>query len=128
MEREQFIKELKYILKRSVFLDISIYLISVFFIGFTISMALGLLLGTFGLIVNFILLNRSVRSIVRDGGRSAQSRMFTGYIFRLVIIGCITAVAMYVPFVNIIGTLIPYFYLKLVYAGNIFLKKGEKTE
>ena len=42
MEREQFIRDLKHILIKSAFLDISAYLISVFFIGFTFSMAAGL--------------------------------------------------------------------------------------
>ncbi|MGN1086363.1 MAG: hypothetical protein ACI4Q5_04940, partial [Porcipelethomonas sp.] len=65
MEKEQLIHEMKFVLIRALFLDISAYLISVFFIGFTLSMALGLVLGTAGMAVNLILLNRSVRNIVR---------------------------------------------------------------
>lgn len=128
MEKEQLIHEMKYILIRAVFLDISAYLISVFFIGFTLSMALGLILGTGGMAVNLILLNRSVRNIVRNGGSRAQSRMFSGYLFRLGIMGVIIAAAMLIPFINAAGTVIPYFYPNLVYAGNVLLKKGEKTE
>lgn len=128
MEKEQLIHEMKYILIRAVFLDISAYLISVFFIGFTLSMALGLILGTAGMAVNLILLNRSVRNIVRNGGSRAQSRMFSGYLFRFGIMGVIIAAAMLIHFINAVGTIIPYFYPNLVYAGNVLLKKGEKTE
>lgn len=128
MEKKQLIHEMKFVLIRALFLDISAYLISVFFIGFTLSMALGLVLGTFGMAVNLILLNRSVRNIVKSGGHKAQSRMFSGYIVRLGIMGVIIAAAMLIPFINTAGTVIPYFYPNLVYAGNVLLKKGEKTE
>lgn len=128
MEKNQLIQELKYILTRAVFLDISIYLISTFFIGFTFSMVLGLILGTFGMTVNLILLNKSVRNIIRGGGRKAQSKMFSGYIFRLIIIGVIITISMLVNFINAIGVVIPYFYPKLAYAGNVFFRKGEKAE
>lgn len=128
MEKEQLIHEMKFVLIRALFLDISAYLISVFFIGFTLSMALGLILGTAGMAVNLILLNRSVRNIVRSGGRRAQSRMFSGYIVRLGVMGVIITSAMLIPFINTAGAVIPYFYPNLVYAGNVLLKKGEKTE
>lgn len=127
MEEKQLISEMKFILIRAVFLDISAYLISVFFIGFTVSMALGLVLGTSGMAVNLILLNRSMRNIIKGGGRKAQSKAFAGYLVRLGITGVLTAFAMIVPFINIWGAVIPYFYPRLVYAGNVILKKGEKT-
>lgn len=127
MNREQLIHEIKFFLIRALFLDISAYLISVFFIGFTISMALGLIMGTAGMIVNLVLLNRSVRNIVNGGGYKAQSRMFTGYLIRLAITGSIVTAAMFIPFINVAGTVIPYFYPKFVYAG-ISLRKGEKTK
>ena len=103
MEKEQLIHEMKFVLIRALFLDISAYLISVFFIGFTLSMALGLVLGTAGMAVNLILLNRSVRNIVRSGGRRAQSRMFSGYIVRLGVMGVFIASAMLIPFINTAG-------------------------
>lgn len=126
LEKEQFIQEIKFFLIRSLFLNISAYLISVFFIGFTFSMIVGLVMGTVGMIVNLILLNKSVRSIVNGGGYNAQSRMFTGYLIRLAITGAVVVVAMFVPFANVAGAVIPYFYPKLVYAGIVSWKKGEK--
>lgn len=128
MEKEQIIIELKYFSIRALFLDISAYLISAFFIGFTFSMALGLVLGTLGMIVNLVLLNNSIKNIVKDGGRSSRARMFSGYIIRLGITGVIIAAAMMIPFINTAGAVIPYFYPNIVFAGKAFLKKGDKTE
>lgn len=128
MEKEQLIIELKYFSIRALFLDISAYLISAFFIGFTLSMALGLVLGTLGMIVNLVLLNNSIKNIVKDGGRSSRARMLSGYIIRLGITGVIVAAAMMIPFINTAGAVIPYFYPNLVYAGKALLKKGDKTE
>lgn len=127
LEREQFKKELKHIHIRCVFLNISAYLISVFFIGFTIPMAVGLLMGTAGMTVNLILLNKSIRNIVKSGGCKAQSRMFGGYIIRLSVVGAVVVSAMLLPFVNTAGSIIPFFYPQLVFAGNVILRKGEKT-
>ncbi|MCM1228128.1 MAG: ATP synthase subunit I [Clostridium sp.] len=128
MEKEQLIIELKYFSIRALFLDISAYLISAFFIGFTLSMALGLVLGTLGMIVNLVLLNNSIKNIVKDGGRSSRARMLSGYIIRLGITGVIVAAAMMIPFINTAGAVVPYFYPNLVYAGKALLKKGDKTE
>lgn len=128
MEKEQIIIELKYFSIRALFLDISAYLISAFFIGFTFSMALGLLLGTLGMIVNLILLSNSIKNIVKDGGRNSRARMFSGYVIRLGITGVIIAVSMVIPFINTVGAVIPYFYPNVVYAGKALLRKGDKTE
>ncbi len=127
MNKEQLIHEIKFFLIRALFFNISAYLISVFFIGFTLPMALGLILGTFGITLNLILLNRSVRNIINGGGYKAQSKMFSSYVIRLGIIGVIITVSFFIPFINTVGTIIPYFYTKFVYAG-ISLRKGEKTK
>lgn len=128
MERKQLIRELKYFLIRALFLDISAYLISAFFIGFTLSMVLGLVLGTLGMTVNLILLNISIKNIVKDEGRRSRTRMFSGYIIRLGITGIIIAASMTIPFINTVGAVIPYFYPNIIYAGKALLRKGDKTE
>ena len=68
MEKQAFIKELKIILIRSVFLNIAAYLISTIFIGFTLPAAAGLLIGTFGMSLNLFLINRSHYMVIRYGG------------------------------------------------------------
>ena len=75
MEREALKKELLIIFVRAMFLDLAAYLVSVIFIGFTLSIAAGLLIGTSGMLLNLYLLNQSVYRIVKSGGNKAGNRM-----------------------------------------------------
>ena len=110
MEKEDLKKELLFIFIRSLFLNLAAYLISVVFIGFTFSMAAGLLLGTSGMLFNLFLLN-----------------MFGGYIARMFIIMPLISVTMFFELSCTIGAVIPYFYPKLIYAGKTLFGKGGKT-
>lgn len=91
-------------------------------------MALGLALGTVGMFVNLILLNSSIRNIVKNGAGGAKKKMLAGYLFRIALTACIVTLAMLLPCFNTAGAVIPYFYPNIVYAGNALLRKGEKTE
>ena len=104
MEKEDLKKELLFIFIRSLFLNLAAYLISVVFIGFTFSMAAGLLLGI-----------------------KSSSRMFGGYIARMFIIMALISVTMFFELSCTIGAVIPYFYPKLIYAGKTLFGKGGKT-
>lgn len=128
MEKHAFIKELKTILIRSVFLNIAVYLISAIFIGFTLSAAAGLLLGTFGMSLNLFLLNRSLYMVVRYGGNKNSTKMVAGYLIRMSIVSALTVVAMLWSTICMIMAVIPYFYPKLVYGGKTLLRKEEKAE
>lgn len=128
MEKEDLKKELKYIFIRSLFLNIAAYLISVIFIGFTLPIAAGLLFGTFGMLFNLFLLNKSVYNIVKRGGNKNAGKMFVWYIIRMIISSVIIAFSMMWCIPCMIGAVIPYFYPKLVYGGKTLLRKEEKTE
>ncbi|MGN0614398.1 MAG: hypothetical protein ACI4JB_10935 [Porcipelethomonas sp.] len=128
MERDAIKKELKFIFFRSVFLDIAAYLISVIFIGFTLPVAAGLLIGTFGMLLNLFLLNRSVYEVVRRGGNSARKKMLLWYFARMLAVSAITVTAMLWSIPCMIAALLPYFYPKLVYGGKTLFGKEEKTE
>lgn len=125
MEKEDLKKELLFIFIRSLFLNLAAYLISVVFIGFTFSMAAGLLLGTSGMLFNLFLLNMSVNKIVKSGGIKSSSRMFGGYIARMFIIMALISVTMFFELSCTIGAVIPYFYPKLIYAEKHYSGKGE---
>ena len=60
MQKDALLHELRVIGIRTVFLNIAVYLISGLVQGFTLSFALGLLLGTALLFVYLLLLSRSV--------------------------------------------------------------------
>lgn len=127
LEREDLKKELLIIFIRSLFLNLAVYLISAGFIGFTLSMAAGLLLGTFGMILNLFLLNLSVYRIIKSGGIKSSGRMFGGYIVRMLMIMAIISVTMFFELSCTIGAVIPYFYPKLIYTGKALFKKGGKA-
>lgn len=127
LEREDLKKELLIIFVRSLFLNLAAYLISAGFIGFTLSMAAGLILGTLGMILNLFLLNTSVYRIIKSGGIKSGSRMFSGYIVRMLIIMAIISVTMFFELSCTIGAVIPYFYPKLIYTGKALFKKGGKA-
>lgn len=127
LEREDLKKELLKIFIRSLFLNIAAYLISVGFIGFTLSMAAGLFLGTLGMILNLFLLNLSVYKIIKSGGLKSGSKMFGGYIVRMLMIMAIISLTMFFDLSCTVGAVIPYFYPKLIYTGKALFKKGGKA-
>lgn len=128
MEKEAFIKELKIILIRTVFLNIAVYLISSVFVGFTLSVAAGLLIGTSGMLLNLFLLNRSLYDVVKRGGNKNSTKMVIWYIIRMSVVSLLTVIAMLWCTECMIAAVIPYFYPKLVYGEKTLLRKEEKAE
>lgn len=112
---------------RTVFLNIAVYLISGLVQGFTLSFAVGLLLGTALLFVYLLLLSRSVaRSVEQPGGRP-QVQMVSGYLLRLVLIGAVFLLAMQISWINAFAAMIPLVYPRLIYVGHACLhKNGEQ--
>lgn len=127
MEKEDLKKELSIIFVRSLFLNLAAYLISVIFIGFTLTMAAGLFLGTFGMLLNLFLLNMSVYRIIKSGGMKSSGRMFGGYIVRMILVMALISATMFFELSCTIGAVIPYFYPKLIYAGKALFVKGGKA-
>lgn len=129
MEREDLKKEIRFILIRSFFLDTAVFIISVMITGRVFYSAAGLAAGTLGMIINLILLNRSVYRIVRYGnGSGASKKMFAGYIIRLMLTGFIIALAMVTKVASVVCTVIPYFYPKLIYTAGAFFRKEKKVK
>ncbi len=126
MEKKALIKELKTIFIRSTFFNIAAYLISVIFIGFTLPIAVGLLIGTFGMLLNLFLLNRSIYISVKFGG--GNKKMLAWYIIRLAIVSILIAIPMLWSTSCMIGAVIPYIYPQLVYGEKTLFRKGGKAE
>lgn len=123
MQKDALLHELRVIGIRTVFLNIAVYLISGLVQGFTLSFALGLLLGTALLFVYLLLLSRSV---AQPGGRP-QVQMVSGYLLRLVLIGAVFLLAMQVSWINAFAAMIPLVYPRLIYVGHACLhKNGEQ--
>lgn len=127
MQKDALLHELRVIGIRTLFLNIAVYLISGLVQGFTLSFAVGLLLGTALLFVYLLLLSRSVaRSVEQPGGRP-QVQMVSGYLLRLVLIGAVFLLAMQVSWINAFAAMIPLVYPRLIYVGHACLhKNGEQ--
>lgn len=127
MQKDALLHELRVIGIRTVFLNIAVYLLSGLVQGFTLSFAVGLLLGTALLFVYLLLLSRSVaRSVEQPGGRP-QVQMVSGYLLRLVLIGAVFLLAMQVRWINAFAAMIPLVYPRLIYVGHACLhKNGEQ--
>lgn len=127
MQKDALLHELRVIGIRTVFLNIAVYRISGLVQGFTLSFAVGLLLGTALLFVYLLLLSRSVaRSVEQPGGRP-QVQMVSGYLLRLVLIGAVFLLAMQVSWINAFAAMIPLVYPRLIYVGHACLhKNGEQ--
>lgn len=127
MQKDALLHEFRVIGIRTVFLNIAVYLISGLVQGFTLSFAVGLLLGTALLFVYLLLLSRSVaRSVEQPGGRP-QVQMVSGYLLRLVLIGAVFLLAMQIRWINAFAAMIPLVYPRLIYVGHACLhKNGEQ--
>ena len=107
MQKDALLHEFRVIGIRTVFLNIAVYLISGLVQGFTLSFAVGLLLGTALLFVYLLLLSRSVaRSVEQPGGRP-QVQMVSGYPLRLELIGAVFLLAMQISWINAFAAMIP---------------------
>ena len=125
MQKEALLHELRVIGIRSVFLNLAAYLISVAVQGFTLSFAVGLLLGTLLLFADLLLLSRSVSRSVEHAGARPEMRMVSGYLLRL--IGAVFLGATRISWINAAATVIPLIYPRLIYVGHACLhKNGEQ--
>lgn len=128
MEKEELKKEIRHIFIRSMFLNAAVFLVFAAVWGRVLYVAAGLALGTAGMVINLVLLNRSVYRIVKYGNAGASKKMFAGYILRLMLTGLIISAAMLTGLANVACTVIPYFYPKLIYAGGAFFRKEKKIK
>jgi uncharacterized membrane protein len=118
-------KELKFIAIRSVFLNISAYLVSFFFIGVNISFLFSLIFGTAVMFIYLVMLYTSIEKTVDAGIKYAREKMMAGYLLRLLVIGIATVISFRVEIISTVGTLLPLFYPKMIYVGGaIFKRKG----
>ena len=125
LEREDLKNELRSILLRSVFLNAAAYLVSALIIGFTLPIAVGLLCGTFVMLINLYLLNRSVQNAVNRNGYKANSKMFVWYVLRMSAIVVLIVAARFWSIPCMVGAVIPFLYPKLIYGSKTLFRKEE---
>lgn len=109
-------RELKMLLPRMLLLDVLAYGISIFFLGFRLPMAIGLLIGTVGEAVSLILLGNAVEASLRKSPKQAKLSMTISYAGRAILAAGVIAYA-YVSrdIINPVGAALPFFFPKLIY-------------
>jgi len=125
MNSFNFKDELKFILLRSVPLDLTAYGISIFFMGINISVPAGLVLGNIILIFNLWHLWRSVIKAAAFAGKRKNNPMMGGYLIRSLAVCIAVMISFRFDWISTIGTLIPLFYPKVIYTLNSIVKGGK---
>lgn len=124
MNSFNFKEEIKFIALWSTALNLIVYGISIIITGINISILAGLVLGTAILIINMSHLHKSIIRITTIGGRG-KNPMMNGYLFRS-LIACIGIfISFKIDFINVLGTVLPLFYPKVIYTVHSIVKGGK---
>jgi hypothetical protein len=117
--------ELRFIVPWALVIDGIVFLVTLPLYKLGIEIPLGLLFGTFIMIVNFTLLGYSAERAVERPMKSAKRYMFMFYMIRFAIMGCGLFFAFKIHFINPYAAFIPLFYPKIIYTlSPILNKKG----
>ncbi len=120
---EMICRELKFLLPRALVLDLAVYLISLPVYGLCAEVPLGLLAGTFVMLLNFIILGLSSERAVEPPLATAKGYMFGSYMIRLLITGLLFFAGIKCTSLNLVAAAIPQLYPKLAYTADAALKK-----
>lgn len=119
-------KELSFLLPRTFIFDGILYLITLPFFGFRLDMLLGMLLGTFVMLLNFVILGISSEHAVERSVRGAKTLMTFSYIGRFAIMGCLFAFCVITGYANVVMAAIPTMYPRWSYTLDAAVKKRKE--
>lgn len=108
---EELRSELRFAAVCTGLIDLLIWGISVLCIGLTLSVPLGLLLGSAGMYANLLLLRRSVQDAVYHG----RTKTIGGYLLRLLIASLVIVTGMKLPQVSALAAVLPFLYPKFIF-------------
>lgn len=126
-------QELWLLMRRALWLDLSAYLISTFFLGVTVSFALGLILGTAVLFLTLLLLKASIERLESDAKRSGvtDSRRYQlFYAARLAVFAVAFGTAVVLrKWISPVAAALPMLYPRLIYTlSAVFFRSGSDSE
>lgn len=126
MVNKDILKEIKFIVVCSLFMDIVLVAAASLFVSFVQALT-GAVLGTVLLAADLFLLSLSVQSISKGArrGKNGTAKMIAHYLFRFLFLGAGLYAALKLSFVNIICTAIPLFYPKVIYPAKAIFSKKE---
>ena len=129
MPEDVMLRELKMLAKRSVFLNIAAYLVSVIVLGATLSFAAGLLLGTAVLIGTLLLTRYSILRMAEEAKRAGvtnRRRWQLFYALRLLLFGAAFGSAVVLRrYISPAAVAIPMLYPRLIYTAGAIFHRGD---
>lgn len=103
--------ELRFAAICTLILDVLLWGISLVFLGWRLSVPIGLLLGSAGELCNLLLLRRTVVNAVYHG----KTRDMAGYVLRVLVASAVIGVSLKVPQISAVCAVIPFLYPKLIF-------------
>lgn len=115
-------KELSFIMPRALILDGIIFIatLPIYKLGWEIP--IGLLLGTFVMLLNFVILGLSSERAVERPMGSAKRYMFLSYLLRFGIMAVLFMCAIKCSYINLFAAIIPQFFPKVIYTLDAAFK------
>lgn len=107
-------EELRKLIKYAVILDIIAYFVSTLYLGFTLEFFYSLAVGTAAYIATLFSLRDSILRMSVRGTKNARRIMAVGYSLRMLIVSAAIFLGLTMPFLNIVGVVLPLFYTKII--------------
>lgn len=104
----------------------AIVLVLFFAMGFDYSLIIGAVFGMVLCALNFLLLGKSAQSAVKRGAKSAQTYMNLMYCLRYLGLFVLLTLAALLPFINLITTMIPLLFPKIIITIRAIKEKKEE--
>lgn len=117
--QEDLHKELQIAGISTIILDLIFWIVSLFFMGFSLPVIIGFLLGSAGMMGNLLLLRNSILNAVYHG----KTKDVKGYLFRVLIASVVIALGLMTDFVNVISAVLPFLYPKIIFGFLSFRTK-----
>ncbi|MCR4644731.1 MAG: hypothetical protein K5695_04900 [Oscillospiraceae bacterium] len=121
---EDLHKELRFAAICTVILDVLLWLGALALHVRGLAFPLGLLLGSAGMLVNLLLLRRTIQNAVYHG----KKRDLAGYLLRVAIASAVMAAGLLFEQISVAGAVFPFLYPKLIFGILSFSgkKPGKK--
>lgn len=123
---KDLLKEIKFIVVRSLCIDIILIAVASFFVPFVQAFT-GAVFGTVLLAADMFFLSLSVQSVARGArrGKNGTAKMIALYLLRFIFLAAGLYAALNLKFVSIICTAVPLFYPKVIYPAKAIFSKKE---
>ena len=104
---------------------LAVILVLFFALGYDYTLIIGAVYGMVLCVANFFLLGKSAQSATKRSAKSAQTYMNTMYCLRYLGLFLLLAAAAMLPFINLIATVIPLFFPKIIITLRAIIEKKE---